>query len=182
MRLMSDDDGRSVDDFDDDDREQKRRFERAVPDVLRRVIERAVVSSFEKLTEAPENIRDLVSDLRVPKDAVHFLYGQVDDTKKGIYRIVAKEIRDVLENLNFSDEIADVLTKLSFEINTTIRFVPNDGTSLDGKADDDENEEGGGGEKDGAKAKRPSKIPRPEVVSRVVMMAVDKLDPRNKEG
>lgn len=179
MRLMSDEDGRSIDDFDDDDREQKRRFERAVPEVLRRVIERAVVSSIDKLTEAPDNLRDLVGDLKLPKEAMHYVYGQVDDTKKGIYRIVAKEIRDVLENLNFSDEVADVLTKLSFEVNTTIRFVPNDG-----KAETDDDEAANSGDDESQKnAKRPSKIPRPKVVSKVVMKAVDRLDPRNnKEG
>jgi hypothetical protein len=51
---------------------------------------------------------------------------QIDDTKTGLYRVVAKEIRDVLEHTQIADEIVKVLTKLSFEIKTEIRFVPND--------------------------------------------------------
>ena len=51
---------------------------------------------------------------------------QIDDTKNGLYRVVAKEIRDVLEQTQFADEITKVLTKLSFEIKTEIRFIPND--------------------------------------------------------
>ena len=39
---------------------------------------------------------------------------------------VAKEIRDVLEHTQFADEMTKVLTKLSFEIKTEVRFVPND--------------------------------------------------------
>ena len=43
--------------------------------------------------------------------------------------MVAKEIRDVLEQTKFADEITKVLTKLSFEIKTEIRFIPNDAAS-----------------------------------------------------
>ncbi|MEQ9318080.1 MAG: hypothetical protein RIF41_02935, partial [Polyangiaceae bacterium] len=112
--------------FDDEDEVPRRLYERAIPEVLKRVVERAVVKSVERITEAPENIRDLIDDVKIPKEAAQFVYEQVDDTKKGVYRVVAKEIRDVLEHMNFADEIAEVLTKLQFEVNTTIRFVPND--------------------------------------------------------
>ena len=90
-------------------------------------------------------------------------------------RVFAKEIRDVLEHTNFSDEIADVLTKLSFEINTQVRFVPNpqvakatDATA--GDEDDDANAAGSG-----------PAIPRPRVVSKVVVKARDKLDRHGKD-
>jgi hypothetical protein len=168
-----------VDAFAEEDRpeaEVKRRFERALPEVLRRVIERAVVSGIEKLSEAPENIRDLVGDMKLPKEAAHYFYEQIDDTKKGVYRVVAKEIRDVLEHMSFADEIATVLTKLSFEINTTIRFVPN--TEGERKS----LRPGEGGEAaDEQQPKRPSRIPRPTVVSKVVMKARDTLDKLSEE-
>lgn len=134
--------------FDDEDEVPRRLYERAIPEVLKRVVERAVVKSVERITEAPENIRDLIDDVKIPKEAAQFVYEQVDDTKKGVYRVVAKEIRDVLEHMNFADEIAEVLTKLQFEVNTTIRFVPNDQS--------DELEEG---EAEAGPAKRPSNIP-----------------------
>jgi hypothetical protein len=154
--------------------EGKRRFERAVPEVLRRIVERAVVAGIEKITEAPENIRDLVGDMKLPKEAANYLYEQIDDTKKGVYRVVAKEIRDVLEHMNFADEIANVLTKLSFEVNTTIRFVPNEASkSIRPPEEGAENKEEG--------AKRPSRIPRPTVVSKVVMKARDTLDKLSEE-
>lgn len=146
-------------------------FERTVPDVFKRVIERALESGVERLTEAPENLRDIARELKLPKEALQFLYGQVDDTKKGVYRVVAKEIRDVLEHTSFADEIADVLTKLSFEINTTIRFVPNKPGKDDEESAEAEPREGGEAEQ--------RRIPRPQVVSKVVMKARESLDRRH---
>ncbi len=157
--------------------DDKRGFERTVPEVFRRVIERAVETGVEKITEAPDNLRDFVGDLKLPKEATGYVYDQIDDTKKGIYKIVAKEIRDVLEHINFADEIAEVLTKLQFEVNTTIRFVPNENTDDDRDGDEQENEKEPTAEDD--RPKRPSRIPRPKVVSKVVMKAKEALKPKD---
>jgi hypothetical protein len=116
--------------------EKKRLFERAIPEIFKRAVERAVESGIDKLSEGPENIRQFVGDLKLPKEVLHYLYTQIDDTKNGLYRVVAKEIRDVLEHTQFADEITKVLTKLSFEIKTEIRFVPNDAAKKDDPQDE----------------------------------------------
>lgn len=118
--------------------------------IVKRVLERAVESGVEKLTELsekPETLRNFVGDLRLPKEVLADVYSQIDDTKNGLYRVVAKEIRDVLEQTQIAEEVAKVLTKLSFEIKTEIRFVPNDRASNadDGDADKPESEGGVGG-------------------------------------
>ncbi|MEJ7734675.1 MAG: hypothetical protein WKG00_36455 [Polyangiaceae bacterium] len=105
--------------------ERKRLFEGPIPDMVKRIVERAVESGVERLAEGPENLKHF-ADRKLPKEVLHYLYSQVDDTKTGIYRAVAKEIRDVLEHTHLSEEITKVLTKLSFEIKTEIRFIPND--------------------------------------------------------
>jgi hypothetical protein len=185
---------------DDDDEgstepERKRLFERAVPDAIKRLVERAVETGVEKLVEGPENLRQLVGEMKLPKEVAGYVFQQIDDTKKGLYRVVAKEIRDVLEHTNFADEIARVLTKLSFEISTQVRFVPNPVTqagnyeAAEGEAAGDASPNGEGGadaghhaEAGGARpAPRRHGLPRPEVVSKVVMRARDRLD-RKKEG
>src|SRR6476646_348595 len=134
------------------DHDKKRLFERAIPEILKRVVERAVESGASRLAEGPENLRNFVQDLKLPKEVLHYLYTQIDDTKNGLYRVVAKEIRDVLEQTQFADEITKVLTKLSFEIKTEIRFIPNDAAAKKNEAEG----EGEGG-----------KLPKPEVVSQV---------------
>ena len=139
------------------DQDKRRLFERVMPEILKRVVERAVESGASRLAEGPENLRNFVQEMKLPKEVLHYLYTQIDDTKNGLYRVVAKEIRDVLEQTQFADEITKVLTKLSFEIKTEIRFIPNDA----GVKKTDGDEEGGEG---GGVAR---KFPRPEVKAEV---------------
>ena len=152
--------------------EKKRLFERAIPELVKRMVERAVESGVERLAEGPENLKHL-ADRKLPKEVLHYLYNQVDDTKNGLYRAVAKEIRDVLEHTQFADEIAKVLTKLSFEIKTEIRFVPNDGNRSSPRDDADDAEQrtsgsGPAGEREQRKSERPG-MPKPEVTAHVAM-------------
>jgi hypothetical protein len=154
---MSDDDEREL------DSEKKRLIERIVPMIVKRMVERAVESGVEKLQEGPENLRNFVGDLKLPKEVLSDIYGQIDDTKVGLYKVVAKEIRDVLEHTQFADEIAKVLTKLSFEIKTEIRFIPNT-ASTSSSGDEPEGE---AGEK--KSSERSSTFPKPKVSTEVKM-------------
>lgn len=124
----------SHDEVDDEraeaDRDKKRLYERAIPEIVKRVVERAVETGVGRLAEGPENLRQFVGDMKLPKEVLSYLYTQMDDTKSGLYRVVAKELHDFFDRMQFADELAKVLTKLSFEIKTEIRFVPNkDATS-----------------------------------------------------
>ncbi|APR76532.1 Hypothetical protein A7982_01879 [Minicystis rosea] len=127
-------------------------------------------SGASRLAEGPENLRHLVQELKLPKEVLHYLYHQIDDTKNGLYRVVAKEIRDVLEQTQFADEITKVLTKLSFEIKTEIRFIPNDAAVR--KTDGDEGEPGETGRK----------LPKPEVTAQVSVKDRGKDARRERKG
>ena len=137
------------------DTDKGRLFERVFPEILKRVLERAVESGATRLAEGPENLRHFVQDMKLPKEVLHYLYTQIDDTKTGLYRVVAKEIRDVLEHTQFADELTKVLTKLSFEIKTEIRFIPNDAAK---SAEKDGDDEGEGGK---------THLPKPDITSSV---------------
>ena len=101
---------------------EHRKLERLVPEIVKRVLE----AGFEKLSEGPENMRRAMGELRLPKEAIGAVMSQLDDTKSGLYRIVAKEVRDFLEQTNFADELTRALPSLSFEVRTEVRFIPND--------------------------------------------------------
>jgi hypothetical protein len=101
---------------------RRRRLEGVIPEIVRRAVELGV----EKASEAPDNLKQFVGDMKVPKDIAHYLLGQIDETKNGLFRVVAKEIRDFLEHTNFAGEVQKLLTTVQFEVNTTIRFTPND--------------------------------------------------------
>lgn len=151
--------------------EKRRLFEGPIPDMVKRIVERAVESGVERLAEGPENLKNL-ADRKLPKEVLNYLYSQVDDTKTGIYRAVAKEIRDVLEHTQLSEEITKVLTKLSFEIKTEIRFIPNDAArpAREARGDDEEAEP----KEDGERAR----FPRPEVNAQVSVRDRSKDDRR----
>ena len=159
-------------DVDKPEGERRRAFDRAIPDLLKRAVEKAVetgVGRLSELSDGPDGLRNFVGDMKLPKEVLHYLYQQIDDTKAGLYRVVAKEIRDVLEHTQFADEITKVLTKLSFEIKTEIRFVPNDArpTEKAAEADDEGGEERASEQGDGVTTTSSSGLPKPTVSSQV---------------
>lgn len=120
------------------------RLESVIPEILKRAVEIGV----EKARESPDNLKQFVHDLKVPKEVAHYLFQQIDDTKNGLFRVVAKEIRDFLEHTNFAGEVQKLLTTVQFEVNTTIRFTPNDGR------DPRKNDDGDDGGKNGERGER----------------------------
>jgi hypothetical protein len=57
----------------DTDRE-RRRLERLIPLLVKRVLE----AGMEKLADAPENARNLVNELKLPKEILSLLLSQID--------------------------------------------------------------------------------------------------------
>jgi len=104
----------------EEDVQGKRLFERALPELIKRVIETGV----GKIAEGPESLRNFVADLKLPKEIANYLLLQIEETKNGLHRVVAKEIRSYLERSDLADEIARALGQIAVEIKTEIRFVP----------------------------------------------------------
>jgi hypothetical protein len=122
--------------------DRRRRLESVIPELIKRAVEIGV----EKAVEAPDNLKEFVGGMKMPRDVAHYMLAQVDETKNGLFRVVAKEMRDFLEHTNIANELQKMLTTVQFEVNTTIRFKPNDASS---------------GSDEG------SKLPKPEVKSDV---------------
>ncbi len=93
-----------------------------VPEFVRRLLE----AGLDKLGERPDQLRQRLAELKLPKEAWVAVLSQLDDSKSGLYRIVAREVKDFLENTNFAEDLVRALTRLSFEIKTEVRFIPND--------------------------------------------------------
>lgn len=92
-------------------------LEALIPDIVKR--------SLGSVLASEEGIRAIVGDKNIPKELGGFLLGQVDATRRGILGIISREVRVFLENMDFGGEIAKILTTLSFEVRTEIRFIPN---------------------------------------------------------
>ena len=148
---------------------RRRRLEGVIPEIVRRAVELGV----EKAQEAPDNLKHFVGDMKVPKEIAHYMLGQIDETKNGLFRVVAKEIRDFLEHTNFAGEVQKLLTTVQFEVNTTIRFTPNDGRdrkkkkSEPGKPGEPPEPETLDEEIAGSSERRPTPLPKPEVKTAV---------------
>jgi hypothetical protein len=71
-----------------------------------------------------EGIRKIAREVSLP-DVVGYVASSADGAKDKVFEVVARETRDFLSNLNLTEEIAKILTTLSFEIKTEIRFIPN---------------------------------------------------------
>lgn len=106
----------------DESEVDRRGLERIIPDLVKRLVE----VGLERLSDGPDSVRRVMGELKLPREALSSILSQLDETKTGLYRVVAKEVRDFLEQTSFADEITRALTALSFEIKTEVRFVPND--------------------------------------------------------
>lgn len=119
----------------------------SLPETLREKLE-ALVPELVKKTFAAgmgavftteEGIRRIAKDMKLPKEVAGYLVDTASSTKDELLRIVAREVREALQTMNLGEEIAKMLTTLSFEIKTEIRFIPNaekyTGVEPDVKAD-----------------------------------------------
>jgi hypothetical protein len=102
---------------DDPPEEQTKGF---VPDIVRR----AVLTGVGALFMTEEGIRNLVGEMKLPKDALAFLVSQADKTRAEVTRIVTQEVRRFLESETLRREIWKLLTSVTLEVNATVQLKP----------------------------------------------------------
>ena len=64
----------------------------------------------------------MLQEMKLPKEIVSHILAGVDETKHAAVAIVAKEVRQFLEQTDLADEIDKVMSQLSLEV--SIKFVP----------------------------------------------------------
>lgn len=79
-----------------------------------------------------EPMRQLLAEMKIPKDALLHLLSQhlliqLEETKQNVYRMVARELKVLLERTNVADEIASALTRLSVDVTMQVRFSAREG-------------------------------------------------------
>jgi len=140
----------------------RERLEALVPELVKKTFAAGMGAVFS--TE--EGIRKVTRDMKLPKEVAGYLMDTASGTKDEFLRILAREVSEFLQTINLSEEIAKMLTLLSFEIKTEIRFIPNDekwsGVEPDVKAkvrlkksEDEEVDEEGEDEGEGEGDERP---------------------------
>lgn len=112
----------NFDPFDDEGGKPRQRVGGLVRDVIRKTVSQGVEA--RHLTE--DALRHIVGEVKLPREIATLVLQQADQVKSEVVRVVAGEVRNFLDEANIAEEIARILTTLSFEVRTEIRFVPND--------------------------------------------------------
>lgn len=97
----------------------RQRLESLVPELVKKTFAAGMGAVFS--TE--EGIRRIARE-SLPEVA-GYIASSADGAKDKVFEVIARETREFLATLNVSEEIAKILTTLSFEIKTEIRFIPN---------------------------------------------------------
>jgi hypothetical protein len=98
--------------------------------MLSELLKRVVEAGAKNLSAEP--MRQLLAEMKIPKDALLHLLSQhlliqLEETKQNVYRMVSRELKDLLERTNVADEIANALTRLSLEVTMQVRFSSKEG-------------------------------------------------------
>ena len=109
-------------------RDDKREPEFGDGGFLTDMIRRAVVSGVQTVFHSEEGRRSLVSAL-MPRELLNTAMSAVDTTKCEAVAMIGREMQQFLGSLNVGEELTKILTSVSFELKTEVRFIPNeDGT------------------------------------------------------
>jgi hypothetical protein len=98
----------------------RQRLEHLVPELVKKTFAAGMGAVFS--TE--EGIRRIAREVSLP-DVAGYIASSADGAKDKVFEVIARETREFLSNLNLTEELAKLLTTLSFEIKTEIRFIPN---------------------------------------------------------
>jgi len=109
------------DDFTDGPSDGDERGARRVSDTVRK----ALASGYRSVRASEEKIRGMVGDA-MPKELVTYIKGAVDNGREELVRAIGTQTKKFLEGIDVGGEVAKILTAVSFEIRTEIRFIPND--------------------------------------------------------
>ena len=120
--------------------EEIKKLSGIVPDIVRR----AVLTGVGALFMTEEGIRNLVGDMKMPKDAIAFLMSQADKTRSEVARVVTQEVRRFLESETLRREIWKLLNGVTLEVNATIQLKPSGDATMKAKVKSRKKEPEGG--------------------------------------
>jgi hypothetical protein len=117
-----DDDAADARAGDDGERDGEGRFSsKTIGDLARR----ALMSGIGAVFMSEETLRQQLSDMKLGKDAVGYVVGQADKTKREIIDVVARETRAFLSRLEVEKMVGRMLMGTTIEVQTRIRILPN---------------------------------------------------------
>jgi hypothetical protein len=87
-------------------------------------MKKALVAGVGALFLTEEGIRNLMGELKLPKELIGTLLAQADRTKQDVVRILGDELRRFFESAQLHQEILKMLTNVTIEVKTEIKLHP----------------------------------------------------------
>lgn len=109
-------------DASDQDAKRARRTAKALRDILRKTF----AQGGDARHNTEELLRAVLGEVKIPREYANVILQQINATRGELLSVVAGEVRTFLDDANLGEELAKILTSLSFEIRTEIRFIPNE--------------------------------------------------------
>lgn len=111
--------------FDDDGDERDDRAERGGRRGMSDTVRKALGSGIRSVLGSEEWVRSTIREV-LPRELVVYMKKQTDAARDEVVRIIGAQTKRFLEGLDVGGEVQKILTALSFEVKTEIRFIPND--------------------------------------------------------
>jgi hypothetical protein len=102
-------------------RDEERDFSTRPKKLIERIVKKTVESGFEAISKSEDTVRSVIDKIK-DQEITQAAMDQIDETKNGLYRAVAKEMRDFLQNTSLASEFKKALTGLAFEVKMEVRF------------------------------------------------------------
>ena len=90
-------------------------------------VKKAILAGVGALFMTEEGARRLARDWKLPKEVIGFIGQQAQSAKDEVLRVLAEEIRRVLESEVVRGELARVLETMALEVKAEIRLKPVEG-------------------------------------------------------
>ncbi|MBI3179411.1 MAG: hypothetical protein HYZ27_07095 [Deltaproteobacteria bacterium] len=85
-------------------------------------IRKALLTGLSAVFMTEEGIRNVLSDMRLPKEALGYIAQQTDRTRRELFRAVNQEIKNFLKGVDWNREVRKALVGLKVEVKAIVRF------------------------------------------------------------
>jgi hypothetical protein len=86
------------------------------------LMKKALISGVGALFMTEEGIRNLVGELKLPKELIGSVLAQADRTKQEVLRVMTEELRSFLSSPVLHEEFLDLLTDATLEVKAEFRL------------------------------------------------------------
>lgn len=90
--------------------------------LLPKTLQKALLTGVSAVLMTEEGIRNALSDMRLPKEAIGYVVQQTERSRKDLFQAVSKEVKGFLDSVDMAGALRKALTGLKVEVRAELRF------------------------------------------------------------